>query len=185
MRSVSSLMLLAACGFEATLTPDGNINPTDAKPAAGDAAPGMPGMPGMPDAPPAKVCAASYVAVPAAQTASTYRRVQVLTGWLAAKANCAADGGQLVVPETRAEAMAIHAFVDPLDISPYFWAGISDPERDGQWITVTGAPFRVLDWGANDPDRRPGEIYARVDEDGNFYDWFDYRFQEYACECTP
>lgn len=179
--SALSLMLLAACGFEATLTPSGNFNTPDASaPAQPDAA-----RDAAPDAPPAKVCAASYVAVPAAQTTSTYRRVQVQTEWLDAKANCAADGGHIVIPETLAEAVAIHAFVDPLDTSPYFWAGISDPEQDGQWVTVLGTPFTALNWGSDDPDQRTGEIYALVYEDGTFYDWFDDGTQEFACECTP
>ena len=90
-----------------------------------------------------------------------------------------------VRPETAAEATAIFALIDPLDTSPYFWAGISDANQDGQWVTVTGQPFTNLNWGSNDPDQRTGEIYAIVFSDATFYDWFDDGLQEYACECPP
>jgi hypothetical protein len=175
------MALFCACSFDAKLPPSGNFEGPDASESPDAAKPDAP----MPDAPPAKVCASSYVAVPAAQTQSRYRRVQVQTAWLDAKADCASDGGHLIIPETATEALAIHAFVDPLDSSPYFWAGISDPEQDAQWITVTGVPFTAMVWGDNDPDQRLGEIYAIVYADGTYYDWFDYGEQEYACECTP
>lgn len=177
-----ALLFAGACGFEAQLPPPGNFSGPDATTPAPDAA--VPDAPA-PDAPPAKVCAASYQAVPATGTMSKYRRVQVQTKWLDAKANCESDGGHLVIPNTPTEATAIHAFVDPLDSSPYFWAGISDPERDGAWLTVTNVPFTAMVWGDNDPDQRAGEIYAIVYADGTYYDWFDYGTQEYACECTP
>jgi hypothetical protein len=171
-------MFVGACSFETQVPPPGNFATPDA-PQTPDAAPVTP------DAPPAQVCAAAYVSVPAAQTQSKYRRVQVQTPWLSAKANCAADGGHLVVPNTPTEATAIFAFIDPLDTSPYYWAGISDPEQDGQWMTVMGSPFTVPAWGANNPQQRVGEIYAIVYSDGSYFDWFDDGSQEYACECEP
>lgn len=171
-------LFVGACSFE-TQVPPPNFGTPDA-PKPPDAAPDAP-----PDAPPAKVCAAAYVSVPATQTQSKYRRVQVQTQWLTAKANCASDGGHLVVPNTATEATAIFAFVDPLDSSPYFWAGIADPEQDSQWMTVTSTPFTVPTWGASNPQQRAGEIYAIVDGLGRYYDWFDDGTQEYACECEP
>ena len=90
-----------------------------------------------------------------------------------------------MIPNTATEAIAIFNFIDPLDTSPYFWAGIQDPELDGQWMTVTNVPFTAMTWGDNDPDQRTGEIYAIVAGDGKYYDWFDDGEQEYACECTP
>lgn len=132
-----------------------------------------------------KVCAAAYASVPAAQTTSKYRRVQVQRTWTAAKADCESDGGHLAIPETAVEAIALHAYVDPLDSSPYIWVGILDPELDGTWVTVTGQPFSAISWGTGDPDQRAGEIYSLVFSDGKFFDWFDYGTQEYACECAP
>lgn len=173
-------LFVGACGFE-TRAPMQQPNGADANPAQPpDASPDA-----APDAPPMKMCAAAYVTVPNTQNQSKYRRVQVQTAWLDAKADCESDGGHLVVPETTAEAMAVHAFVDPLDSSPYFWAGITDPELDGTWKTVMDTPFTALVWGSGDPDQRVGEIYAIVFSNGNFYDWFDYGTQEYACECEP
>lgn len=178
-----SLLVVCACSFEAKLAPNNELGNIDAS-VTPDGAPDAP-RPPPPDAPPAKLCAPSYMIVPGAQTLSTYRRVQVQTKWLDAKADCESDGGHLVIPDTPTEALAIHAFVDPLDSSPYFWAGISDSDQDGGWTTVLGAPFTVPTWGDNDPDQRPGEIYAIVFSDGTYFDWFDYGEQEYACECTP
>ena len=177
------LLFIGACGFETQVPPSGNFeNPDGAKsPDAGVAIDARV----EPDGPPPHVCAAAYAAVPTTQTQSKYRRNQVQTAWLTAKADCESDGGHLAIPETTAEAMAIHAFIDPLDTSPYFWAGISDANQDGQWTTVTGVPFTALAWGENDPDQRPGEIYAIVYSDGKYFDWFDYGTQEYACECEP
>ena len=174
-------LFVGACGFEAQVPPAGNFSTPDG-PTPPDAAQPVDAPP---DAPPPKVCAPAYTALPAAGTSSKYRRVQVQTRWTVAKADCESDGGHLAIPETRAEALAIHAFVDPLDTSPYFWAGISDANQDGQWVTVTGVPFTSIPWGDDDPDQRAGEIYAIVYSDGTFFDWFDYGEQEYACECSP
>ena len=172
-------LFVGACSFETQVPPNGNFGMPDAPAGVtADAAPDA-----KPDAATPKVCAAAYVAV--SGMASKYRRNQAQTPWLTAKADCASDGGHLAIPNTTAEAMAIHAFIDPLDSSPYFWAGISDPEQDGQWTTVTGAPFTQMVWGDNDPDQREGEIYAIVYSDGSYYDWFDDGAQEYACECEP
>lgn len=174
-------LFVGACSFETQVPPNGNFEMPDARDVVSpDAVPDA-----KPDAPPPKVCASAYVAVPAAGTQSKYRRNQAQTPWLTAKADCASDGGHLVIPETTTEAIAVYAFIDPLDSSPYFWAGISDPELDGQWTTVTSVPFTAMVWGDNDPDQRTGEIYAIVDSSGNYYDWFDDGSQEYACECTP
>jgi hypothetical protein len=173
-------LLLCACGFDRRLAPNDELTPPD---TGGEKTPDAPTTTG-PDAY-VKVCAAAYQPLPAAQTQSKYRRVQVQTPWLDAKADCESDGGYLVIPETTTEAVAVHAFVDPLDSSPYFWAGILDPEQDAQWMTVTGVPFTIPAWGSGDPDQRVGEIYAIVYSDGKFYDWFDYGEQEYACECAP
>jgi hypothetical protein len=176
-------IFVGACGFEVKVK--GNADqfqePDASTPKPPDASTPTP----MPDGPPAKVCAPAYQSVPATQTQSKYRRVQVQTEWLTAKADCESDGGHIVVPETATEAIAIHAFVDPLDTSPYFWAGILDPEQDAQWVTVDGKPFTIPAWGSGDPDQREGEIYAIVFSNGNYYDWFDYGTQEYACECEP
>jgi hypothetical protein len=173
-------LFVGACSFETRVPPNGNFETPDAATATTpDTAPDAT-LDAMP-----KVCAAAYVAVSATGTQSKYRRNQAQTAWLTAKADCASDGGHLAIPNTVTEAKAIFAFIDPLDTSPYFWAGISDPELDGQWVTVTNVPFTAMVWGDNDPDQRAGEIYAIVDRDGNTYDWFDDGTQEYACECTP
>ncbi|MBA3500557.1 MAG: C-type lectin domain-containing protein [Deltaproteobacteria bacterium] len=183
MRSGALCLLVGACGFETQVPPSSDLSNPDASTKLPDAAHDAAAI--SIDAPPPKVCAAAYVAVPPTQTQSKYRRIQVQTAWLTAKADCESDGGHMIIAETATEAIAIHAFVDPLDSSPYCWVGILDPERDGQWKTVTNKPFTVPSWGANNPQQRAGEIYALVYSDGKYFDWFDDGAQEYACECEP
>ncbi|MDQ3367505.1 MAG: C-type lectin domain-containing protein [Myxococcota bacterium] len=182
--TVVVLALGAGCSFEAPAsgTPDGARMPDDAGPTLLDAAADAAVVP--PDAV-VKICAPAYVTVPAAQTLSKYRRVQVQTTWTIARAGCQADGGHLVIPETATEAVAVYAFLDPLNSSPYYWAGITDPELDGQWTTVTGQPFANIPWGSDDPDQRTGEVVILVGSSGAFYDWFPTGSQEYVCECSP
>ncbi|MBA3820725.1 MAG: C-type lectin domain-containing protein [Deltaproteobacteria bacterium] len=183
--TVTVLALGAGCSFDApaSSTPDAADVVTDAGPIVTDAKP-PDGPAVLPDAA-AKVCASAYVTVPAAQTLSKYRRVQVPATWTTAKAACEADGGHLVIPETPTEAVAVYTFLDPLDSSPYYWAGISDPELDGQWTTVTGQPFATVPWGSDDPDQRTGEVVILVGSTGAFYDWYPTGSQEYVCECSP
>ncbi|HLL25496.1 MAG TPA: C-type lectin domain-containing protein [Kofleriaceae bacterium] len=174
------LVFLGACGFETQLSPARDLDaapPSDAR-LTTDAPPPT-------DAPLPKVCAAAYVTVMGAGTTSKYRRVQTPSLWTVGKANCEADGGHLVIPETTTEAIAVGAFLDPLDSDPYYWAGILDPQLDGTWTTVTNQPFPTITWGGGDPDKRPGEIYMLVRTTGAFYDWFSDAKQEFVCECTP
>ncbi len=183
MRFGVMVMFVGACSFETRVPPSGNLGTPDAPPST--MTPDASTTTSMPDAPPPNMCAAAYIAVPAAQTQSKYRRVQVPKLWTTAKADCASDGGHLVVPNTITEATAIFAFIDPLDTDPYYWAGITDPEQDAQWVTVMGGSFNVPTWGDNDPDQRLGEIYAMIDSSGSYFDYFDDATQEYACECEP
>src|SRR5262245_15649208 len=97
-------IFVAACGFDAKLSPDDTATDATKSPDASTS------IDAAPDAP-AKVCAAAYVAVPGAQTQSKYRRVQDQTRWLVAKADCESDGGHMIVAETIVEAKAIHAFI--------------------------------------------------------------------------
>lgn len=190
MRMGALCVVLVGCSFEAPLgtphTPgvvvDGSveIDATPPPPPPPDAAPPPP------DAF-VKICPPAYVTVAAAQTTSKYRRVQVQRLWQTAKNDCESDGGHLVIPETTAEATAIYTFVNPLLSSPYYWAGVSDPELDDTWVTVTGQPFPIADmsWGTNQPNQNAGEIHLLVGSGAKLYDWYDDGTQEYACECTP
>ena len=123
--------------------------------------------------------------VTGAPAGSRYRKVNTLTTWAGADADCTSDGGYLVIPNTAGEASAIGTFVNPAGTSPYYWAGIEDPERDGTWTTVLGATQTFLPWAPGQPNGRLGEIYVLVEDNGRFWDWYDDGAQEYACECNP
>ncbi|MBK9034869.1 MAG: C-type lectin domain-containing protein [Myxococcales bacterium] len=126
-----------------------------------------------------------YQAVTGAPATSRYRRVNTLTLWTSAAADCRSDGGYLVIPETTGEATAVYSFVNPNGSSPFYWAGISDPQRDGIWTTVENQTFANPPFAPGQPNARMGEIYVLVSSSGQFYDWFDNGTQEYACECIP
>ena len=133
------------------------------------------------DAPPRCV---GYQTVSNAPAASRYRRVNALTTWTAARDNCTTDGGYLVIPETPTEAIAVYNFVNPDSDSPFYWAGASDPQLDGTWVTVLNQAF-TPPFAGGQPNQRDGEIYLLVASSGRFFDWFDTGTQEYACECQP
>ena len=126
-----------------------------------------------------------YQAVTGASVTSRYRKVNTLTTWAGASSNCTSDGGFLIIPETPAEAVAIHSFVAPDADSPFYWAGISDTNLDGTWITVLGQTFANPPFASTQPNQRPGEFYILVASNGQFYDYFNNAAQEFACECVP
>lgn len=181
------LIALVGCGFDAgTSAPGDGSAPVDAPPGTvdPDAAPNA-----IPDAAPdggtpPRSCGAAYVALPAAGTSSTYRKVNTSNSWPNARGICAADDAYLVIPETPTEALAVGAFVAPRAGSPYYWAGIS--RVNTTWTTVLGAAFANPPWGTDQPNQRQGEIYVLVQaSNGTFWDYFDNGSQEFACECAP
>lgn len=137
------------------------------------------------DAPTVHDCGPSYVTVAASGTQSKYRKVNALTTWPTAKAMCVQDTAYLVIPETLTEGAAISQFVGPDSDSPYYWAGIEDPNNDNVWTTVLGQTFVSPPFQSGQPSNNTGEIYILVGTNGRFYDWVSNGAQEYACECAP
>ena len=171
-----------AAAIDARITDAAAIDappPIDARPI--DAPPPIDARPI--DAPPPRCV--GYQVVTGAPATSRYRKVNTLTTWAGADADCTSDGGYLVIPGSMSEAVAIGTFVNPAGTSPYYWAGIEDPERDGVWTTVLGATQTYLPWAPAQPNARAGEIYVLVEDNGRFWDWYDDGTQEYACECNP
>jgi hypothetical protein len=172
-------------GGDAAATDGGDVSPTD----GGDVSPPDARVPdarppdaSVPDATPRCV---GYQAIGGGPASSRYRKVNEYTAWLVARDDCASDGGYLVVPDTAAEAVAVFDFVGPGSGSPFYFTGISNPERDATWTTVLGTQQVYLPWAPGQPNGRSGEIYALVSATGEFYDFFDNATQEYACECNP
>ena len=191
MYRAASLVVLVGCGFQVAGTPGDGVAGGDA--AVGDATPGdgpgPDGAPPTPDAPPdapaPRVCGAAYVAVPAASTMSTYRKNNTGAGWTAARSSCQADGADLIIPETPAEATAVFAFVAPASNSPYYWIGVADPENDGSWTTVLGQLVAFPPWGPMQPTNAGGDDSVLAGSTGRWYDWGSGAPQEFACECPP
>lgn len=174
------LLAFAGCGFEVTggsSVVDGPATSSDAP--VGDALP--PPDARLPDARPLHVCA-GYVTVAGTGTASTYKKFNLGTAWPVAKARCQQDTAHLVIPETVAEATAIHTFVNPSANSPYYWAGLV--RTNGGVVDVFGAAFVDPPWASNQPNDGPADPVL-VDADGKFYDYPSSAAQEFACECAP
>jgi hypothetical protein len=188
-RAVLPLALVAGCSFSGSARPGGSDSGEVGGHQGGDAA--TPdaartvdaAIDAPPDAPPdAPHTCPGYVAASSGGS-SSYKKYAGMN-WAAAKSKCQSDGAHLVIPETNAEARAVFTFVNPANNSPYYWAGVSDPEFDGTWTTVLGQPFTPSPWGASQPTHNTGEIYLLVDSAGQFYDFHDAP-QEFACECEP
>lgn len=201
MRAVL-LVAMAGCGFSVQTSgsqPPGDADGidapridapgtvSDAPPTMIDATPppiDAP-MPIIDAAPPPHDCGPGYVTVAGSGTLSKYKKVNALTTWPAAKAACANDTAYLMIPETLAEGMAVFGYVDPANNSPFYWAGIEDPNNDNVWTTVLGQTFANPPFQQGQPSNGPGEIYILVGANGRFYDWVSNGTQEYACECAP
>jgi len=189
VRALVISMTLSGCGFTAS-APASDAAAIDGSPGGGSASIDAPmsaiDAPLMAiDAPAPHDCGASYVTLSGSGTSSKYKKVNTLTTWPTARAACAADTAHLVIPETLAEGMAVHAFVSPSNPSPFYWAGIEDENDDGVWKTVLGQTFASPPFQSGQPTNDDDEFYILVGSNGRFYDWYVNGGQEYACECAP
>jgi len=190
VRALVISVTITGCGFSAS-APTGGPAAIDASPGGGTPSPTDAPKPAIDapmlaiDAPAVHDCGASYMTIPNSGTSSKYRKVNTLTTWPTAKAACAADTAYLVIPETLAEGMAVFTFVDPGNNSPFYWAGIEDPNNDNVWTSVLGQTFTSPPFQTGQPTNASDESYILVGSNGRFYDWHDYGTQEYACECAP
>jgi hypothetical protein len=132
----------------------------------------------MPDAAidaPAVTCA-GYGDVPG--LANKYRFVSTAMKWHQAVADCASDGGYLVVLDDATERDTFA--VDDI------WIGISDEAEQTVWTTVCGDAATYLPWGANEPDNAAGEDCGRLRVDtGKIADADCDKQYVFVCECEP
>jgi hypothetical protein len=187
MRAVL-LVVLTGCGFTTQSSGGQPSNDASDTPLIDAAIPILDAPMQMIDAPPPPVphdCGGGYVTLGNSGTQSKYKKVNQLTTWTTAKAACANDTAYLVIPETLAEGIAVFTYVNPNNNSPYYWAGIEDPNNDSIWTTVLGTTFANPPFQSGQPSNNSGEIYILVGSNGRFYDWRQDGTQEYACECAP
>lgn len=112
----------------------------------------------------------------------TKHRYQIYKGvhtWVEAKAFCEILGGHLATLTTPEENEFVYRFMrDCGYLTAYF--GLSDEERKGNWIWVTGEPFEYKNWHRGEPSRSARErygMYLYMHTDGT---WNDAHFYEHA-----
>ncbi len=78
---------------------------------------------------------------------SSYYFVDELVTWTQAKANAEALGGHLVTFESPAE----NSYVST-KFSQTAWIGLTDQNREGEWLWETGEPYNYTNWNPGQPD---------------------------------
>jgi hypothetical protein len=194
--------LAAGCSFSGSGDNPGVVDapiapPTIDAPGVVDAPPGAPDMrqapdamppPPLPDAMPVASCGPGYAPVTNGFPAGAiYRGVKQGAGWNEARADCQADGADLVVIDNTAEGQSVATLVsDPT--SPYLWIGVFDPSGggDNNWRDVRGDTSPFLDFGPQQPTGGGEDCVLLAD--GSPWDMWDYgctASQYYVCECLP
>ncbi len=88
-----------------------------------------------------------------------YRIYKGVHTWVEAKAFCEVLGGHLATLTTDEENQFVYWFMrDNGFLTAYF--GLSDEERKGNWIWVTGEPFEYSNWHRGEPSRSAKERYG-------------------------
>lgn len=112
----------------------------------------------------------------------TKHRYQIYKGvhtWVEAKAFCEVLGGHLATVTTAEENEFVHTFmIDSGYLTAYF--GLSDEERTGDWIWVTGEPFDYTNWDSGEPSRSARERYGMYFYKHTKGTWNDSHFYEHA-----
>lgn len=112
----------------------------------------------------------------------TKHRYQIYKGvrtWVEAKAFCEALGGHLATLTTEEENAFVYQFMrDCGYLTAYF--GLSDEERVGNWIWVTGEPFEYSNWHRGEPSRSGRERYGMYFYKHTDGTWNDSHFYEDA-----
>lgn len=143
------------------------------------------------DAPPSMASCPGYSPIAGGFPAgATYRGVSTRTTWSAARQACQADGGDLVVIDNAAEAMAIVGLAQDPGSSPYIWVGLFDDPNtatDNDFISVRGGAAPYLAWGDAQPTGGGQDciLVDDIDTPPAFFDFGCTATQVYVCECLP
>uniref|UniRef100_A0A3P8R4U7 C-type lectin domain-containing protein n=1 Tax=Astatotilapia calliptera TaxID=8154 RepID=A0A3P8R4U7_ASTCA len=100
--------------------------------------------------------------------------------WDAARMDCRARGGDLVVIDSPEEQKFLST------ITTEVWIGLNDKEQEGMWKWVDGTPLTLMYWATTQPDDGGEENCAYINKWGRF--WNDYSCSyshQWICENTP
>jgi len=133
-------------------------------------------------------CGAGYAGLTGGSpSTATYKGVNTNTPFAQARADCMADGADIVIIDNATEAAAVASLVQDTMGSPFFWVGLVDPPGapDNDFVTIHGDPPPYLVWGSQQPS---GGIQDCVllDDSGAPHAFWDFQcdaIQVYVCEC--
>ena len=98
--------------------------------------------------------------------------------WKTAKAICEAKGGHLVIVNNSDENSFVSSFAQT-DI----WMGITDNQKEGQWVDVFGDTISYSNWGENQPDNHfMCENYGEMYKNGTWNDHKNFAKVAFICE---
>uniref|UniRef100_A0A3Q4HE94 C-type lectin domain-containing protein n=1 Tax=Neolamprologus brichardi TaxID=32507 RepID=A0A3Q4HE94_NEOBR len=95
-----------------------------------------------------------------------YYLSEISDSWNAARMDCRARGGDLVVIDSPEEQNFLST------ITTDVWIGLNDKEQEGTWKWVDGTPLTLMYWATTQPDDGGEEDCAYINEWGRF--WNDY-----------
>jgi len=141
-----------------------------------------------PDASAMAACPGYAAIVGATPIGATYKGVNTRVTWSAARTECQADGGDLVVIDNAIEAEAVANLVQDPDDSAFFWSGLFDPSdaTDNNFVSVRGGAATYLPWGSDQPTGGIQDCTLVGDFDN--HELFDFQCaagQVFVCECLP
>ena len=109
---------------------------------------------------------------------SKYEFYTAAVTWKTAKAICEAKGGHLVIINNSDENTFVNNFAQT-DI----WMGITDNQKEGQWVDVFGKAIPYSNWADTQPDNHyMCENYGELYKNGTWNDHKNFAKLAFVCE---
>ncbi|XP_068570216.1 C-type lectin domain family 4 member M-like [Cebidichthys violaceus] len=78
-----------------------------------------------------------------------------MKNWASSRADCIADGADLVIIDSRDEQVFVNGLL-PLGQEEEFWFGMTDSVTEGTWMWVDGTPVTTTYWHVGQPNSSGG-----------------------------
>lgn len=112
-------------------------------------------------------------------TKHCYRIYKGVPTWVQARAFCEVLGGHLATLTSDEENQFVHNFMLESGFKTAYF-GLSDENRSGDWIWVTGEPFEYTNWHKGEPSYSGREKYGMYFYKHTKGTWNDAHFYEYT-----
>ncbi|XP_039862766.1 C-type mannose receptor 2-like [Simochromis diagramma] len=111
---------------------------------------------------------------------SCYLLTESSDSWNAARMDCRARGGDLVVIDSPEEQNFLST------VTTEVWIGLNDEEQEGTWKWVDGTPLTLMYWGISQPDDGGEEDCVHINTGGGLWnDFYCSYSHQWICEHTP